>query len=289
VSLVTMLADVAGELGLQPISSVIGSLDVSTRQLRALANRSIRDIRRRSTWPQLMKTHTITLVNGQAAYPFPADYDRQVFRTHWNQNRKWELLGPISEQEYQLRLNGIISTSPRQRYSIRGWANNRFTISPTPSGSDGGQIIVFSYQSVNSIVPVSWTESAVFMAGAYCSYDGNIYTTLLGGVTGATPPTHTSGSVNDGGVEWEYYPGRYEFYQADTDECLIDENVVGLSVQWRFAQMKGLQYQKTEEEFEKALKREIVAARGAKTLSLTRNRARFLLNAWNAPDTGYGS
>lgn len=288
-SLLTMIADCALELGLPPVPSVIGSLDTSTRQLQALANRAIRDVRRRAVWPKLTKTHTITLVTGQAQYAFPGDYDRQIFATHWNQNRKWALIGPMSEQEYQLRQNGIISTSPRQRYIVRGWAGNRFTISPTPDASDNGQIISFAYQSVNAVVPVEWEAGTTFLGGSYCSYNGNIYSTTLGGVAGATPPTHTSSSASDGGVTWAYFSGRYEYYRADTDECLIDENVIGLSIQWRFAQMKGLQYEKTEQEFEKALVREILAETGAPTLSLTRRRATKLMSSSNIPETGLGS
>lgn len=288
-SLLTMLQDVALELGLPPITSVIGSLDTSTRQLQALANRAIRDVRRRAVWPKLMKTHTITLVDGQANYAFPADYDRQVFRTHWQQNRKWELIGPISEQEYQFRTNGIVSTSPRQRFTVRGFADKEFFILPTPGSGDAGQTVSFSYQSVNSVVPVTWTTATTFAAGTYCSYNGNIYSTTLGGVTGATPPTHTSSSASDGGVTWVYYSGAYEYYRADSDVCLIDENTIGLSIQWRFAAMKGLQYQKIEEEFEKSLLREVLAETGAPTLSIVRRAQPMFINSWNVPDTGYGS
>jgi hypothetical protein len=284
-----MLQDVALELGIPSMSSVIGSSDASTRQLLALANRAVRDVRRRAVWPKLTKTGTITLVDAQAAYAFPGDYDRQVFRTQWNSNRKWELIGPISEQEYQFRQNGIVSTSPRQRFIVRGWANNQFTIQPTPATTDAGQLIVYAYQSVNAVVPVTWTTSTTFLAGTYCSYNGNIYSTTLGGVTGATAPTHTTGSISDGGVTWTYYSGAYEYYRADTDTCLIDENVIGLSVQWRFLQMKGLQYQKTEEEFEKSLTREILAETGAPTLSIVKKPTPMFINAWNVPDTGYGS
>ena len=33
---------------------------------------------------------------------------------------------------------------------------------------------------------------------------GNLYKTTAGGTAGATAPTHTSGSVSDGGVTWDY-------------------------------------------------------------------------------------
>ena len=52
-----------------------------------------------------------------------------------------------------------------------------------------------------------WYTGTVYAAGAtVISYDGSnvgrVYKTTLGGTTGATAPTHTSGTVSDGGVSW---------------------------------------------------------------------------------------
>lgn len=50
----------------------------------------------------------------------------------------------------------------------------------------------------------AWASSTSFASGAYCIYGLNLYQTTAGGTTGATPPTHTSGSVSDGAVTWAY-------------------------------------------------------------------------------------
>jgi hypothetical protein len=53
-----------------------------------------------------------------------------------------------------------------------------------------------------------WLASKVWAGAEYCYYGANLYRrtgTRDNGVTGgATPPTHGSGSVSDGGVTWEY-------------------------------------------------------------------------------------
>jgi hypothetical protein len=50
-----------------------------------------------------------------------------------------------------------------------------------------------------------WVTATVVAAGAYCDTGaGNVYTTTAGGTTGATQPTHTVGTVSDGGVLWTY-------------------------------------------------------------------------------------
>lgn len=49
-----------------------------------------------------------------------------------------------------------------------------------------------------------WTAGLVVTASSYIYYGLNIYQAAGAGTTGATPPTHTSGSVSDGGVTWTY-------------------------------------------------------------------------------------
>lgn len=49
-----------------------------------------------------------------------------------------------------------------------------------------------------------WRAGQVFGAGDYTITDGRTYTTAAGGTAGATQPTHTSGTVSDGGIDWTY-------------------------------------------------------------------------------------
>lgn len=288
-SLLTMIQNVCLEQGLPRPESVISSTDLTTRQLLAIANRAVREMRTRAVWPSLSKEHAITLVDATASYAMPYDYDRQIHRTHWNRNRKWEILGPMTPQEYQFRVRGIVSTTPRQYFRMSGWAERQFHVVPTPTSSDAGHIISFEYQTVSAVRARPWETGTTFAAGEYASSEGNNYYTILGGVTGATAPVHTSGSVSDGGVTWDFYGSPYDTFRVDTDESVLDENVLGLGVQWRFMQQKGLAYEKIEVEYERALNREITAEIGAKTLSLVSRGAPFLLSSMNIPDTGYGS
>lgn len=52
--------------------------------------------------------------------------------------------------------------------------------------------------------PNLWVTATVVKAGEHCVYSGNHYYTVNGGTTGATPPTHTTGTVSDGGVDWTF-------------------------------------------------------------------------------------
>ncbi len=50
----------------------------------------------------------------------------------------------------------------------------------------------------------AWVTATAVAASRWRTNAGNLYYTAAGGTTGATPPTHTSGTVTDGTVLWTY-------------------------------------------------------------------------------------
>jgi hypothetical protein len=62
----------------------------------------------------------VTLTFNQIIFPPPADFDRQVDRTHWDKSKHWEMLGPSTPQQREWLRSGYISTGPRVRYSYMG-------------------------------------------------------------------------------------------------------------------------------------------------------------------------
>jgi hypothetical protein len=91
-----------------------------------------------------------------------------------------------------------------------------------------------------SVRPRTWTAATAFGPGTYCSYAGNYYYTILGGTTGYTAPTFTTGSGTDGGVVWEYFSGSYTKFLADTDVTLFNPKTLELGMFERFAEIHGL-------------------------------------------------
>ena len=83
---------------------------------------------------------------------------------------------------------------------------------PTHTGgdvSDGGVTWRWVCDTVNSLARSypAWTSGIVITDANRYQRNGRIVyrATAVGGTTGATPPTHTSGSVSDGGVTWAVY------------------------------------------------------------------------------------
>lgn len=240
-SIATVIQNVANEAGYTVESNIFTSTETTTKQLLAIAQRINRDIFEAYPWPKCYAAGSITLVDGQSTYPLPAAFSSYQYETFWNQSTRWRVLGPISEQDYaQLQGYGLMPTI-YQRFQIRGLGNNELFISPTPGTNTAGQVLIFEYIADRSVVPRTWAASTAFAANSYCIYNGNYYTTTAGGTTGATAPTHTSGSVSDGGVTWTYYNGPYSTFLADTDTSIFQEKLLEQGILERFAQIHGLE------------------------------------------------
>jgi len=83
---------------------------------------------------------------GQASYPLPNDFSSFMTQTFWDRDFRWQLLGPLDAQEWQVLKSGISPTGPRRRFRVM---NNMFYIDPVPgfSTSDNGSVEVYEYYS----------------------------------------------------------------------------------------------------------------------------------------------
>jgi hypothetical protein len=237
-TLATVVANVADEAGYTVESAVIASTETTTKQLRTMAQRVNREMSDQYPWPVMYAAGSITLVNGQAQYQLPAAFSYYQYNTFWNQSTRWRILGPMTPQEYAEIKGYGLNTTVYQRFQLRGISNDQLLISPTPTAS--GDIIIFEYIAERSVRPRTWATGVLYSANSYTFYNGNYYQTTAGGTTGATPPTHTSGSVSDGGVTWTYYSGIYNEFLADTDVSIFNEKTLELGVLERFAEIHGL-------------------------------------------------
>ena len=239
-TLATAVASVAAEAGYTVDANIISSTETTTKQLLAIAQRINREMSDQYPWPKMYASGSITLVGGQATYTLPAAFSYYHYETFWNSSNRWRILGPMSPQEYaEVRGYGL-NTTVYQRFQIRGLTNSELLISPTPSAAQDGDIIIFEYIADRCVKPRTWTASTLYAANTYTFYNGNYYTTTAGGTTGATPPTHTSGTVSDGGVSWTFYNGAYSDFLADTDETIFNQKTLEQGMLERFGELHGL-------------------------------------------------
>ena len=298
-TILQILQDVSNELGLPAISSVVGSTDTTTKQLFAFAHRIGDDLLSRYEWPQLIRQNAFTTVASTAVYPVPSDFDRFIPRTFWDRTNNWELIGPLTPQEWQWLKSGSVSSFPRTRFRILRYGENasaqtgtpdiytnfELELDPTPSSADS---LVYEYQSGTWILPRQWTASTAYSTGEYISTDDNIYIYDAGGTSGATAPTGGASGGSDGTATISSILSSYNRFLADTDYPLIDPEIINLGVQWRFLRQKGLNYQEIRADYETMVIRQANAVKTAPTLDLTRSSNPRFISVLNIPDTGFG-
>lgn len=176
-----------------------------------------------------------SLYFGQDRYAIPNDFGYFMTQTFWDRAFRWQLLGPLEAQEWQVLKSGISPTGPRRRFRVM---DNYFYIDPVPA--DNGNPEVFEYYSSG------WCQSS-----------------------GGTVQT---------------------FWGADTDNYILDDDVMILGIKWRYLRAKGLDYQEEYRTWQDRLS--TVAARdgGNRNLPLNASASGIrLLNESNIPDTGFGS
>lgn len=132
-TLLELVQQVTGELGVNRPNLVIGNTDPQIVQLLALVNRLGRDLARQYEWQRLNKAYSFTTVQGQEQYALPSDWLRQIPQTEWDRTAQWPLIGPATTQEWQIYKSAIISEGPNLRFRI---ANNNVEVNPATGGLD---------------------------------------------------------------------------------------------------------------------------------------------------------
>ena len=159
-SLLTVVQNVAKEIGLPSPSVVIGSSNTLVIQLLALANRAGKQVRSDYQWPQLNRETTITLVAGTGSYNLPSDFDYAVMQTHWDQTRDWRLIGPVSAQEWQAWKQGAVTTPNRTLFRVKGFGSSQIYVHPVPDAGSAGSILGYEYQSTFWIRTAAGSEGS---------------------------------------------------------------------------------------------------------------------------------
>lgn len=281
----------AVRLQLPSPSTLVGNSDGNLMLLRAMIEDAAQAIRNAYTWPELHREYTFTLATSTAAYAMPGDFHRLLPESLWNRTETYPLMGPLNAQEWQRYKSGLIASAPRQRFRLKYWATLQFFLDPTPTSDANGQTCAFEYITKTCFRPKTWAASTAFGANSYCSYNGNIYQTLTaGGTTGATPPTHTSGGVFDGAVTWTYVSTFYDTIIADTDEFLLDTDMLIDGAIWRWKRERKYEYAELKAEAESAIELAKTNLEGSSVLTINQGRqSPPLLGPWSYPEMDYGS
>lgn len=162
-TLLQMVTQAAAEIGQTPPATIVGNNDTTAIQMLALAQRQGRESAKLTGpwggWPQLRGEYVFNTAIGVDNYAFPVDFQYLIPQTQWDRTFKWQLLGPLEAQEWQVLKSGITVAGPRNRWRV---INQRIYIDPVPSAID---TIAFEYYTSN------WCQSAALVAQSYWAAD----------------------------------------------------------------------------------------------------------------------
>jgi len=140
------LNQVAGELGLPQVATVVSIGDVQSIQLLSMLNSSGNELMLYYPWEQFRKEWVIeTAIDPAAApgeYTLPDDWNYAVDQTQWDRSNHWPMIGPKSAQEWAWLKGGLLAAAPRMRFRIQ---NNKFMLWPIPQPDQPGFRIAQEY------------------------------------------------------------------------------------------------------------------------------------------------
>lgn len=305
-TLLVMVQDVVNEIGsIAAPSTVIGNTDSTVKQLLALANREVRELAARTSnnegWPALRKEHmfSTTVVTGLTG----------------NTTSGSAVVSGISSTASLAVGYGVVGTGIRQNTHILTVdSGTQVTLDYTATATGTAVSLTFgkdaysfpsdigywinrtawdrtrSWELVGPTTPTEWQFLKSGYPGTGFLYRYRIYDDKL---VLDPIPTSTSNMV------LEYYSrfavvatnGTTEkaTFTVDSDEPLLDDQLVTMGIKWRFLRAKGLDYQQEYRTYEDAVERALGRAGLGRTLHMGGGggQARFV-NLDNAGDTGYG-
>lgn len=112
-----------------------------------------------SDYPQAAHTG-VSLTFGQIGYPLPSDLQFFLAQTQWDRAFRWQMVGPLDPQQWQILQSGLMPSGPRIRWRVY---NNLFWVNPIPSITQT-DTIVYEYISNSFCTSAAGTAQTAWLA-----------------------------------------------------------------------------------------------------------------------------
>jgi hypothetical protein len=210
------------------------------RQLLNMFYTVCEQIRTRRYWPQLKKVYTFATEVNREFYQLPQDFYAAMPFTNWDKTNRWQMLGPLWDNQYSYRQYGYVTSENRTAFQIFGpdfnpaGVGGQFRVNPIPGTA--GTEFTFNYISASYITAPNWLPLTALTLGMLRNVNGRVYTVTTAGTTGTVAPNHTSGTFADGSVVWgPPLATTYDTLVTDADLCLFDPSLVisGIRAMWK--------------------------------------------------------
>lgn len=231
-------------------SSFVGVNQPTELQYLSLLRQVGDDLRNRPyNWSCLKRPYTFTTQTNVSKYQLPGDFYRLLDSSQWDVTNQWPLRGPISDSEMTYRQIVAINLQNRKGFNLVGPTQYLFSTAPYQQrsvgtfqldqpGANNTDQLFLGYISGNWLWPKDWVTLTVYTTGSIVSGNGNMYYATVGGTSGATRPSVTTGTEVDGTVTWTVYREPYVL-SADQNSKLSDDDIIQFDMD---LMVEGLKY-----------------------------------------------
>lgn len=302
-TLVQIIQTAAAELGLTQPAQVIGTSDLQTQQLLAMANREGNELYRSNDWTTLQGEHIINVET-----PIMVTGDVVEGSTTINNVVTTGLVA----NEYSVSGNGMPAA---QRVS--GVGLNTVELEMESTATAVGTKLIFARDTYSLpsdfdhyisqtwwdrtnhwalVGPQSpqadqWQRSGIVTTGPRIRWrqigrSPNVFRLWPPPTATSVPDALVFEFVSDGWVE---HPGGTfgSLFTNDADISLLNPQMLILGIKWRFWQIKGFQYGGMQQEYIDFVSREKARDGGMTSLNMGRQRFPYLISSGNVQDGNF--
>ena len=261
-------------------ASLVGSTSPAALQYLSLFKFIGDNLRNRPyNWPQLKRGYTFTVTTSTVNYQLPGDFYRILNSSEWDVTNQWPLRGAISDYEAATQDFAVVNLQNRKTFRLVGATNYLYNITPysqrsagwfqiSPAPDNSTDELFLGYMSCNWVWPRDWVTNTVYAAGSIRAGNGYVYYTTAGGTSGATRPSHATGSASDGTVTWIVYREPYLVDASntalnDSDICLFDDDLMIEGMRWAYFRAKKQDYQQERNDWEMQVRSSFARFNGA--------------------------
>lgn len=142
-TLLQIAQTISNQIGLPTPQAVVSAPDQNMVKLLALIRATCEDLLQEYDWQVLQKRYSFQTANGIDSYAMPADEERFINGTFYDQTNRWAMQGQLTATEWEQLKVSNLATSPFQRYRVLG---NKLYLFPTP----GMTAYTFAYEYISN-------------------------------------------------------------------------------------------------------------------------------------------
>jgi len=304
--LITIIQTAANELGLPAPTTVTSTTDLQTIQLVALTNRDCTQLYRQYDWTNLQLEHIInieasTVTTGDVAegsavitnIPSTAGLDDTYAVSGEGQPQAQRIAEVLSATSVRCEME---STSTAVGTEIT-FAKDTYDI-PEDFDRFIGQTWWDRTNRWRLIGPDSPQMDQLLRSGIFVTGPRRRFRQVRRRPSAYRiwPPPFAGGAPAPGALVWEYISKNWvekidgsfaDKMTADSDVCLLDDQIAIMGVKWRMWQIKGFEYAALQQEYIDAVTAKFASDGGIPDLYLNRRSGPYLISNANVVDGNY--